>query len=95
VILVDGHQVPELDCPHQSLIKGDSECHAIAAAAMVAKVLRDRLMGSLSLRRPGYGWESNVGYGSAGHIAALRELGMTPHHREQFCRTAVGQGSLF
>jgi ribonuclease HII len=95
VVLVDGQSVPELGCPHETLIGGDGRCHAIAAAAMVAKVVRDRLMASLAVRRPGYGWESNVGYGSAGHIAALRELGMTPHHREQFCLTAVGQGGLW
>ncbi len=93
-VLVDGHRVPELGHAHESLVKGDAHCHAIAAAAIVAKVLRDHLMGLLAVRRPGYGWESNVGYGSAGHIAALRELGMTPHHREQFCRTAVGQVEL-
>lgn len=90
LVLVDGHPVPELGHEHQALVKGDANCHSIAAAAILAKVVRDRLMGSLAVRRPGYGWESNVGYGSAQHIAALKELGMTPHHREQFCRTAVG-----
>lgn len=89
-LLVDGLAVPELGLRHQSLVKGDAHCHAIAAAALLAKVARDRLMVSLSRRRPGYGWESNVGYGSAGHIAALRSLGLTPHHRMQFCETALG-----
>lgn len=93
-VLVDGVPVPELGTRHDALVKGDAHCHAIASAAMLAKVTRDLLMRRLSARRPGYGWESNVGYGSAGHIAALRELGMTPHHRAQFCQTAVGQGML-
>lgn len=93
-VLVDGLPVPELGSQHNALVKGDAHCHAIAAAAMLAKVTRDLLMRRLSARRPGYGWESNVGYGSVGHIAALRELGMTPHHRAQFCQTAVGQGVL-
>ena len=95
LLLVDGLPVPELGQPHQSLVKGDAHCHAIAAAALLAKVARDRLMVSLSRRRPGYGWESNVGYGSAVHIAALRTLGLTPHHRAQFCATATSQRSLF
>lgn len=95
VLLVDGLAVPELGMAHQPLVKGDAHCHAIAAAALLAKVARDRLMVSLSRRRPGYGWESNVGYGSAAHIAALRTLGLTPHHRAQFCETATSQRSLF
>ncbi|MES2306916.1 MAG: ribonuclease HII [Gemmatimonadota bacterium] len=94
-LMVDGLAVPELGQPHQSLVKGDANCHAIAAAALLAKVARDRLMCSLARRRPGYGWESNVGYGSASHIAALRTLGLTPHHRVQFCETATAQRSLF
>lgn len=88
-LLVDGVPVPELGQSHQALVKGDANCHAIAAAALLAKVARDRLMVSLSRRRPGYGWETNVGYGSAAHIEALRALGMTPHHRVQFCETAT------
>jgi ribonuclease HII len=88
-VLVDGLAVPELGAPHDALVKGDAHCHAIAAAALLAKVTRDRLMIRLAARCPGYGWETNVGYGSAAHIAALRTQGLTPHHREQFCRTAV------
>jgi ribonuclease HII len=93
-IIVDGLPVPELGAEHQSLVKGDSLCHAIAAASILAKVARDRLMARLAARRPGYGWESNVGYASKGHISALHELGLTPHHRQLFCDTAMGQGSL-
>ncbi len=93
-VLVDGVAVPELGAPHRALVKGDANCHAIAAAALLAKATRDALMERLAVRRPGYGWESNAGYGSAGHIAALRERGLTPHHRVQFCQTALGQGEL-
>lgn len=93
-LIVDGLPVPELGAPHQALVKGDANCHAIAAAALIAKVARDRLMVSLSQRRPGYGWETNVGYGSARHIDALRSLGLTPHHRAGFCHTALGGPTL-
>jgi ribonuclease HII len=94
-VLVDGTAVPELGTPHQSLVKGDANCHTIAAAALLAKVARDRLMRSLGARRPGYGWESNMGYGSAGHMDALRTQGMTPHHRRMFCRGILEQGEIF
>jgi ribonuclease HII len=94
IIIVDGLPVPELGAPHQSLVKGDSLCHAIAAASILAKVARDRLMVRLANRRPGYGWESNAGYASAGHITALHALGLTPHHRQLFCDTAMGQTEL-
>jgi ribonuclease HII len=94
IIIVDGLAVPEIGAEHQSLVKGDSLCHAIAAASIIAKVARDRLMVRLAARRPGYGWESNAGYASAGHISALHTLGLTPHHRRQFCDTAMGQGTL-
>lgn len=95
LLAVDGLQVPELGEPHQSIVKGDNHCHAIAAASIIAKVARDRLMWALAARRPGYGWDSNVGYATAEHTAALRALGLTPHHRVQFCRTALGQKDLF
>jgi ribonuclease HII len=93
-VWVDGRPVPELAHPHQALVKGDAHCHAIAAAAILAKVVRDDLMTRLAIRRPGYGWESNAGYGSSGHLAALRRDGLTPHHRVQFCETALGQREL-
>lgn len=88
-VWVDGLAMPELDHPHVPLVKGDALCHTIGAAAIVAKVTRDRLMERLAARHPHYGWASNVGYGSAAHLAALRQHGLTAHHREQFCRGAV------
>jgi ribonuclease HII len=93
-LVVDGLPVPELGEPHLALVQGDGQCHAIAAASLLAKVARDRLMQSLAVRRPGYGWETNVGYGTTAHVGALRRLGMTPHHRSLFCATALSQQEL-
>ena len=90
-IIVDGLRVPELHADHQALVKGDAHCHAIAAASLIAKVARDRLMQALAMRRPDYGWHTNVGYATQAHIAALRAHGRTPHHRALFCDTALGQ----
>lgn len=95
VLFVDGLAMPELGEDHHALVKGDLHCHAIAAASLLAKCARDRLMRSLALRRPGYGWETNVGYGTGHHVAALRRLGLTPHHRSLFCDTALGQVEIF
>jgi ribonuclease HII len=87
--LVDGNQPPPLACAVQCVIGGDARALSIAAASIVAKVLRDRAMNRLALRFPHYGWESNVGYATAFHVAALRRLGPTPHHRPSF--GTVGQ----
>jgi ribonuclease HII len=93
-VMIDGLRMPELGTEHVALVKGDTHCHAIAAASLLAKAARDRLMQRLSVRRPGYGWETNVGYASRAHVAALHELGLTPHHRRLFCDTAMGQLDL-
>jgi len=83
--LIDGNMVPEgLDVPCQTVVRGDARALSIAAASIVAKVTRDRLMRDLAQQFPGYGWETNAGYGSKSHIAALRNLGPTPHHRRSF-----------
>jgi ribonuclease HII len=82
--LVDGNRAPELPCPVRTVVKGDSLSLSIAAASIVAKVTRDRLMAGLARAHPGYGWERNAGYGTAEHQAALRRLGITPHHRQSF-----------
>lgn len=94
VIYLDGLPVPELGEPHEAVVQGDQQCHAIAAASLVAKVARDRLMERLATKRPGYGWETNAGYATTAHIEALRARGLTPHHRILFCDTALGQGVL-
>ena len=82
--LIDGNQPPRLDCPVRCVIGGDALCLSIAAASIVAKVLRDRAMTRLALRFPGYGWETNAGYATLAHRAALRALGPTRHHRPSF-----------
>ncbi len=93
-LLVDGTPLPELAEPHDALPHGDALCHAVAAASLLAKVARDHVMHALAVRRPGYGWEHNVGYGTAEHLAALRAMGLTPHHRTLFCSTAIAQEEL-
>jgi ribonuclease HII len=89
-VLVDGRPVPTLGYAHEAIIGGDASCYAIACASIVAKVARDRLMRALGRRYPAYGWERNAGYGSAGHIAALRAAGVTPHHRGSFLGRILG-----
>ncbi|MEM7441121.1 MAG: ribonuclease HII [Pseudomonadota bacterium] len=83
--LIDGRHVPDgLPCMGQALIKGDALAESVAAASIVAKVARDAHMVALSQQYPGYGWESNAGYGTAAHRAGLDKHGVTPHHRRSF-----------
>lgn len=82
--LVDGNQKPVLACRVECLIGGDGLSLSIAAASVVAKVTRDRMMADYALQYPGYGWETNMGYGTREHRAALRRLGPTPLHRKSF-----------
>ena len=82
--LVDGNRAPALPCAVQTVIGGDGLSLSIAAASIVAKVTRDRLMARLARRHPGFGWERNAGYGTAEHRAALVRLGPTRHHRRSF-----------
>ena len=85
VVLIDGNLVPAgLTLPARAVVKGDATCLSIAAASIVAKVARDRIMVDLAQQHPGYGWERNAGYPSPAHLAALRDLGATPHHRRSF-----------
>jgi len=69
---------------HTEIVKGDAKSFSIAAASIVAKVTRDRLMAKLATKYPGYGWEHNCGYPTIDHRKALRELGVTPFHRQDF-----------
>ena len=86
--LVDGNQRPSLPCHVQCIVKGDARSLSIAAASVIAKVTRDRLMSELAIAFPGYGWANNAGYGTAEHQAAIRRLGLTPHHRRSFAPIA-------
>src|SRR5512142_351198 len=86
-VLVDGRRIldPNFAPGRQSeIVKGDTKSFAIAAASIVAKVTRDRLMASLARKYPGYGWEHNAGYPTIDHRDALRERGLTPLHRHDF-----------
>jgi ribonuclease HII len=83
--LIDGNRVPpDFPCRAAALVGGDARAPSIAAASIVAKVTRDRIMADLATRYPGYGWETNQGYGTAEHRSALERLGVTPHHRRSF-----------
>lgn len=83
--LVDGrHLPPALPCTGQAIIGGDGRCASIAAASILAKVARDRLMADLARENPGYGWDTNAGYPTRQHRLALVALGITPHHRRSF-----------
>lgn len=84
-VLVDGNRLPPgLGCAGECIVGGDAVSYSIAAASILAKVTRDRQMARLAEKFPGYGWESNRGYGSAVHLRALEQLGPTPHHRMSF-----------
>jgi ribonuclease HII len=82
--LVDGNYPPKLNCAVRCVVGGDALCLSIAAASIVAKVVRDRAMARLAVRFPGYGWQANAGYATALHRDALRRLGPTRHHRAAF-----------
>jgi ribonuclease HII len=84
LVLVDGLPCPELGCAHDAIIDGDAHCHSIAAASVIAKTVRDRLMELLARHHPSYAWESNKGYGTPDHLAALGLHGFTAHHRKSF-----------
>ena len=84
VIVVDGLPFPELGHVHDALVDGDAQCFAIACASILAKTVRDRLMTNLATRHPQFGWERNAGYGTADHLAAIRSVGITAHHRRSF-----------
>ncbi|MCU0903582.1 MAG: ribonuclease HII [Tabrizicola sp.] len=83
--LIDGNLIPRgMTCPATAIVKGDATCLSIAAASIVAKVTRDRIMVDLAQQHPGYGWEANAGYPTKAHLEALRNLGVTPWHRRSF-----------
>jgi ribonuclease HII len=83
--LIDGLPVRDVDVgPHTAIIDGDALSYSISCASIIAKVTRDRLMLRLARRYPGYGWETNVGYPTPPHRAAIRAQGVTPFHRRTF-----------
>lgn len=82
--LIDGNRCPELPCPAEAVVKGDSRVAAISAASIIAKVARDHEMVALDAQYPGYGLAGHKGYPSPAHLAALQQLGVTPIHRRSF-----------
>ena len=82
--LVDGNKLPQLPCPASAIVKGDNKSISIAAASIVAKVTRDRLMKKLHEQYPYYGWDSNVGYPSKAHLEGIDAHGITQHHRKSY-----------
>ena len=82
--LVDGNDAPALPCPCETIIGGDGYSLSIAAASIIAKVTRDRLMVALHELHPHYGWLTNKGYGTEEHLLALKRHGATIHHRRSF-----------
>lgn len=89
ILLNDAVTIPEVIMPQVPIIKGDAKSVSIAAASIIAKVTRDRLMESYDEVLPGYGFASNKGYGSAEHIEALKKLGPTPIHRQSFIQNFI------
>lgn len=84
-LLIDGNRLPtRLPCPARAIIGGDDKVLSIAAASIVAKVTRDRIMTALERSYPGYGWDSNAGYPTKRHKIAIADLGLTPEHRRSF-----------
>ena len=83
-VLVDARTIPGLDLPQTALIKGDARSYSIAAASIVAKVIRDEMMADLDRRYPAYGFARHMGYGTAEHLAALSRFGPCPEHRRTF-----------
>jgi ribonuclease HII len=96
LVLVDGNKAPRVSMPTRTIIKGDAKCLSIAAASIVAKVTRDRLMTQLARDYPGYGFERHKGYGTPEHQAAIEKLGVSPLHRRSFkpVQLALGLGAL-
>jgi ribonuclease HII len=84
MVLIDGNKAPTLPFPTQTIIGGDAKSLSIAAASIIAKVTRDRMMSELAEQFPVYGWEHNSGYGTKHHQEALAKHGITDHHRRSY-----------
>ena len=82
--MIDGRFTPSLECNSAAITKGDSKCLSIAAASILAKVTRDRMMTKLAIEHPHYGWERNAGYGTPQHLNGIKKFGVTAHHRRSF-----------
>ena len=94
LVLVDGNRAPRLSIATRTIVKGDSKCLSIAAASIVAKVTRDRIMLALARDFPGYGFERHKGYGTPEHQAAIQRLGVCALHRRSFKPVQLALGLL-
>lgn len=92
--LIDGNRAPRLACQARTIVKGDAKCLSIAAASIVAKVTRDRMMIEFAREMPGYGFERHKGYGTPEHRAALTRLGLTAQHRRSFKPVQLALGLM-
>lgn len=90
--IVDGNRAPRLRCKTRAIVRGDAKCLSIAAASIIAKVTRDRIMVELARDLPGYGFERHKGYGTPEHSDAIRRLGITAHHRRSFAPIQLALG---
>jgi len=88
-LLIDGSSAPDFNLPYTAIVKGDSRSYSIAAASIIAKVTRDRIMVDLDTRYPVYRFKANKGYATAEHIGAIKKRGLTEEHRVTFCRKFV------
>ena len=93
--LVDGRPVKTMSVPHTAIVKGDARSYSIAAASVMAKVTRDRLMRQFDRQFPGYGFSEHKGYGTPQHLAAIEKLGPCPIHRRSFAPLKVKEAELF
>ena len=87
-LVIDGLPLPEIGYPHQAIVDGDALCYSVAAASILAKTVRDRIMRLLAPRHPVYSWETNVGYGTPEHLEGITRSGVTRHHRVTFAPVA-------
>ena len=94
LVFVDGNKKIDCGCDCEAVVSGDALVLSVAAASIVAKVTRDRLMARLGLDYPGYGFERHMGYGVPEHFAALARLGPTIHHRRSFAPVAAKLAAL-
>jgi ribonuclease HII len=94
LVAIDGNRAPKLNCQSRTIVNGDARCLSIAAASIVAKVTRDRIMVRLGAEHPGYGFERHKGYGTPEHHDAIRRLGVTVHHRRSFRPVQLALGLI-
>ena len=94
LVFVDGNMKIDCGCDCEAVVSGDALVLSVAAASIVAKVTRDRLMARIALAHPGYGFERHMGYGVPEHCAALERLGPTPHHRKSFAPVAAKYAAM-